>query len=408
MKRNALPSSVFRSIVVLSVILSSVFVYSCGSNQTAEVAPINGTGSVALSVKWIPPPVSSTPAGAREAAIHPLASADICSDIKEITLLLMRKGPPDSIEKSWLHVPCSDNNATLNTIPANINFYVTLTALGTQWEWTGNSETFKLSPNEHRILTLMTVSPTEVASPIFSPLPGKYNSAQSVTLSTTTPGATIRYTTDGSMPSDTVGTVFSGPISVSSSMTIWAVAYLPGGKVSAMSPGAYEITDTVPTYTLTVAAGTGGSVAKNPNQTSYASGTVVTLTATPAAGYTFANWSGGLTGSTNPAMITMNSNMTITANFTPVTPSLYTLTVNSTNGSVTKSPNQTSYAPGTVVTLTAIPAVGYNFANWSGGLTGSTNPATITMNSNKTITANFTPEVGVWDRSIWGSAIWGP
>ena len=75
------------------------------------------------------------------------------------------------------------------------------------------------------------------------------------------------------------------------------------------------------TYTLTATAGTGGSVTKNPDQASYASGTTVTLTATAAAGFTFANWSGDLTGATNPATIVMNSNMTITANFTPVAPS---------------------------------------------------------------------------------------
>jgi flagellar hook assembly protein FlgD len=69
----------------------------------------------------------------------------------------------------------------------------------------------------------------------------------------------------------------------------------------------------------------------------------------------------------------------------------YSLTVNyAGSGSVTKSPNQASYASGTVVTLTAVPAAGSSFTSWSGGLTGNTNPTTITMNSNKTVTATFT------------------
>jgi len=67
----------------------------------------------------------------------------------------------------------------------------------------------------------------------------------------------------------------------------------------------------------------------------------------------------------------------------------YTLTVDAANGTVTKNPNQTSYVSGTQVTLTAMPAAGYIFSGWSGDLTGTTNPAIITMNSNKTITANF-------------------
>jgi hypothetical protein len=67
----------------------------------------------------------------------------------------------------------------------------------------------------------------------------------------------------------------------------------------------------------------------------------------------------------------------------------YTLTITATNGSATKSPDQTSYASGTSVQLTAVPAIGYHFTSWSGDLTGSTNPTTVTMSANKTITANF-------------------
>jgi hypothetical protein len=61
-----------------------------------------------------------------------------------------------------------------------------------------------------------------------------------------------------------------------------------------------------------------GSVALNPPGGTYAAGTNLTLTATPDSGWQFDNWSGGLTGSTNPATITVNSNMTITANFSEV------------------------------------------------------------------------------------------
>jgi hypothetical protein len=49
-----------------------------------------------------------------------------------------------------------------------------------------------------------------------------------VTLSTTTAGASIRYTTDGSAPSATVGTMYSGPVTVGGTMTIQAMAYASG------------------------------------------------------------------------------------------------------------------------------------------------------------------------------------
>jgi hypothetical protein len=67
----------------------------------------------------------------------------------------------------------------------------------------------------------------------------------------------------------------------------------------------------------------------------------------------------------------------------------YTLTISATNGSVTKSPDQTSYASGASVQLTAVPAIGYHFTSWSGDLSGSTNPSTVLMSANKNITANF-------------------
>ena len=59
------------------------------------------------------------------------------------------------------------------------------------------------------------------------------------------------------------------------------------------------------------------------------------------------------------------------------------------SGTVTKSPDKENYSSGAAVVLTAFPLEDWEFTNWSGGLTGSSNPATVTMNSNKNITANF-------------------
>lgn len=68
----------------------------------------------------------------------------------------------------------------------------------------------------------------------------------------------------------------------------------------------------------------------------------------------------------------------------------YTLTTNvSGAGSITQSPTGTVHTDGTVVSLTANPDSGYQFDGWSGDLTGSSNPASITMNSNKSVTAVF-------------------
>jgi uncharacterized protein (TIGR02145 family)/uncharacterized repeat protein (TIGR02543 family) len=138
-------------------------------------------------------------------------------------------------------------------------------------------------------------------------------------------------------------------------------------------------------FALTVNT-TNGTVAKSPNATQYDSGTVVSLTATPSPGYQFTGWTADLSGSTNPASINMTEAKSVTANFTI---KKYALTVNATNGTVAKSPNATSYDSGTVVSLTATPSPGYQFTGWSGGISGTTNPSSITMNGEKSVTANF-------------------
>jgi uncharacterized repeat protein (TIGR02543 family) len=65
----------------------------------------------------------------------------------------------------------------------------------------------------------------------------------------------------------------------------------------------------------------------------------------------------------------------------------YELTTSATNGLV--SPFSGTYDENTQVELTASPNSGYQFDNWSGDASGTTNPITINMDGNKSITANF-------------------
>jgi hypothetical protein len=78
------------------------------------------------------------------------------------------------------------------------------------------------------------------AAPSFSPTPGNYTTSQSVTLSDTTSGATIYYTTDGSAPT-TASIVYTTPISVSQTETINAMAGAPGLNNSTVTSGTYTI-----------------------------------------------------------------------------------------------------------------------------------------------------------------------
>ena len=80
-----------------------------------------------------------------------------------------------------------------------------------------------------------------VSTPTFSPAAGTYTSAQSVTISDATSGATIYYTTNGTTPT-TSSTVYTGPITVSSTETLQAIAVATGDTNSAVASAAYTIT----------------------------------------------------------------------------------------------------------------------------------------------------------------------
>lgn len=104
-----------------------------------------------------------------------------------------------------------------------------------------------------------------------------------------------------------------------------------------------------------------------------------------------ATWSGGMP-STFGSGSQSNYIYSIYANYTPGgSPTQYTLTTSTVGqGTITLNPAGGTYDSGTVVTVTANASSGWQFTGWSGDLGGSTNPETITMNSNKSVTATFT------------------
>ena len=84
---------------------------------------------------------------------------------------------------------------------------------------------------------------TQATAPTFNPAPTTYTTPQSVTLASTTPGASIYYTVDGSTPSPGVGTtkLYSGPIFVSSTTFINAIATASGLNNSPLSSGTFTV-----------------------------------------------------------------------------------------------------------------------------------------------------------------------
>lgn len=86
----------------------------------------------------------------------------------------------------------------------------------------------------------------------------------------------------------------------------------------------YEVGNACHTLTTSSSPGAGGSVAASPapdcnNGTQYSTGTVVTLTAGANTGFAFSSWTGAVTGSLNPATVTMTADQSVTANFVEFT-----------------------------------------------------------------------------------------
>src|SRR5215469_16163481 len=96
----------------------------------------------------------------------------------------------------------------------------------------------------------------QLAPPTFSPAAGTYTSVQQVNIYDQSPGVSIYYTTDGSPPS-TSSTLYSGPVTVSATETINAIATstATGVTTSNVSTAAYTITLPVPTPTFSPAGG---------------------------------------------------------------------------------------------------------------------------------------------------------
>jgi pectate disaccharide-lyase len=172
--------------------------------------------------------------------------------------------------------------------------------------------------------------------------------------------------------------------------------------LGARETGPIQTTD----FTLSALASpiTGGTISINPNNATYNAGTVVTLTATPAADYVFVSWSNGAT--TAITTVTMDANKTITANFKSTLRAAYVLTTAASpinGGTIAISPDKQTYTEGEMVTLTATPASGYVFTNWSNEATTAT--ITVAMTSNLSLTGIFSlPVTGTQTLKIEESA----
>jgi hypothetical protein len=252
------------------------------------------------------------------------------------------------------------------------------------------------------------------ATPTFSVAPGTYNSAQMVAISDSTQGAVIYYTINGSTPT-TASAVYSGPITVSSTETIEAIAVASGYSQSVVATATYTIsipviltptvrvspssssvsTDQALSVTVTVAGGTGNPVPTGSvtlSSTSYSSG-ATTL-------------SNGSATVNIPAGSLSLGNDTLTANYAPdaASSTLYTsgsgtAPVTVTNASFSMSATAVTVNPGTpgTSTVTISSTNGYSgTVSLTCAITsspaGATDSPTCTANQTVTLSSTTTSE----------------
>ncbi len=144
-----------------------------------------------------------------------------------------------------------------------------------------------------------------------------------------------------------------------------------------------------------ISCGAGGS---DCNQT-FATGTSVTLTATPGAGATFSSWGGACTGSGRTCTVTMTAARNVTATFSGGSAATVSLSVTATGpGTVTgggiscgngKTACSSTPTEGSTVVLTAAAATGATFAGWGGACGGAAPACTLQMDAAKQVTAAF-------------------
>ena len=133
----------------------------------------------------------------------------------------------------------------------------------------------------------------QVATPTFSPAAGTYSEAQNVTISCATSGATIYYTTDGTTPT-TSSAQYGSAITVSSTMTVKAIAVKSGMTNSEVASALYTITPAAPTF--------------SPDGGSFSSATDVTITGPTGStiNWTFTTTEGTATSGSGNSPVTVN------------------------------------------------------------------------------------------------------
>lgn len=269
------------------------------------------------------------------------------------------------------------------------------------------------TPNNLFFDDIVVTTPVTATPPAITSQPGSVtaNSGSTVSFSVTASGtAPLSYHW---FKNGTIGLSDGGNISGSASptLTLANITAADGGNYSVVVSNQAG-TATSASAALSVITSTPPAIVSQPqSQTIIAGETAsfsVTATGTAPLRYQWRRNGANIAGATGSTYTFANAQPANAGQYTVVvsnntggaTSAPATLTVNyslivtaSSGGSVSEQPDQDSYAPGSSVRLKATPSNSllYKFTGWAGNASGTANPLTVTMNSNKLIKANFSP-----------------
>ena len=159
----------------------------------------------------------------------------------------------------------------------------------------------------------------------------------------------------------------------------------------------------IDSYPVNLTISGNGSVTRDPDEPLYQYGDSVKLTATPDQYRSFVGWTGDTACTSSVLNLVVDTVKNLTVTFGLET---FALGVSSVNGTIDVFPQKTTYASGDSVHLTATADACYVFINWTGSVSSATNPLNITMDSDKTLAANFkcadgaVPKISVEPRDV--------
>ncbi len=150
---------------------------------------------------------------------------------------------------------------------------------------------------------------------------------------------------------------------------------------------------TIPKLTLSSSPVAGGTTV---GAGLFAQGATVTVTATPATGYSFVNWTdsaSGVVASVSPGyQFIMAGNRALVAHFSVIPPAQFAVTLSSNPAAGGTTFGSGAYNTGTSVTVIESPNPGYTFANWTenGNIISTSSSYQFIITANRTLVANFT------------------